>query len=94
MHLVGSFVPLLSVASFMADIGMPGAITILKLLMPTSSGVGNILPCFQSACRLEFCCLFFSVHCEDLLGQWLATLTASHALEFPIFNLKTRPMNR
>ena len=39
VHLVGSFVPLRGVASFMADIGVPGAITLLELLTPTS-GVG------------------------------------------------------
>ena len=39
VHLVGSFVPLRGVASFMADIGVPGAITILELLTPTSTGV-------------------------------------------------------
>ena len=40
VHLVGSFVPLRGIASFMADIGVPGAITLLELLTPTS-GVWN-----------------------------------------------------
>ena len=61
VHLVGSFVPLRGVASFMADIGVPGAITLLELLTPTS-GVG----------LTRTCCIYgFDI----FVPIWMVTLT-------------------
>lgn len=36
MHLVGSIIPLRGMASFAADIGLPGALTLMEMLTPST----------------------------------------------------------
>ena len=85
MHLVGSFVPLRGIASFMADVGVPGALTLLELLTPTD-GVNNLHLCTSSQNRTRqvhqnWKSIFIVIRISSTFGRrrsawWAAPLAA------------------